>query len=284
MAILLNSAGYLSTKWSRLLEDERLEEEQETIQIDEDGLENESEIEEIKKQMATRTAAKNKELICAILMNGGCTKGFSSIDELARHIYGKYNNRWKTQIRCTNERGPSTKTTTVSRQIHAPDLDGRVSFVGQLKTGKETYAVYSSPADSSCFYHSFSYMLQPLLKEDTPSPVALKRIVIDFYQKCTGKLRENLERLLCTTFKERYRDVIRPDNWGQYDDALCLATIMRLSFFIITVDSIKTMRVHFREEIVGHRVMGWKNSNTRGCERILVYFRVNSHYGVGVPI
>ena len=70
------------------------------------------------------------------------------------------------------------KVVSVTRQIHAPDLDGRVHFVGQVKTGKELYAVYSSPMDGSCFYHSFSYMLHPLMKDETPSPKAVKEGVL----------------------------------------------------------------------------------------------------------
>ena len=61
MTVLQNSASYLFMKWSRLLVNERLEEEQEKIRQQEDGIDNEAEIEEIKKVMATRTAAKNKQ-------------------------------------------------------------------------------------------------------------------------------------------------------------------------------------------------------------------------------
>ena len=74
MAILINSTGYLSTQWSRLLDDQRMEEVQEITRLQEDELDNEGEIEEIMKQIVTRNTARNKDLICGILMNGGCTK------------------------------------------------------------------------------------------------------------------------------------------------------------------------------------------------------------------
>ena len=144
--------------------------------------------------------------------------------------------------------------------------------------------MYSSPMDGSCFYHSFSYMLHPLMKDETPSPKAIKEMVKEFYKTSSGRLKESLEKLLCTTFQEGYRDVCRPNNWGQYDDALCLATIMRLSFYILTVDSIHSWRVLHREVVVGRRANGWRNLNTTGCERILIYFQTNAHYGIGVSI
>ena len=111
-----------------------------------------------------------------------------------------------------------------------------------------------------------------------------KQLRKEFYKTSSGRLKESLEWLLCTTFQERYRDVCRSNNWGQYDDALCLATMMRLSFYILTVDSIHSFRILHKEEVVGHRANGWRNSKTRGCERVLIYFQTNAHYGIGVSI
>ena len=62
----------------------------------------------------------------------------------------------------------------LTRQVHAPDLDGEINLVGQITTAKEVFAVYSSPADRSCYYHSFSYMVQPLLQAETSSPKDLE--------------------------------------------------------------------------------------------------------------
>ena len=61
------------------------------------------EIEAIKNHTATKTAAKNKGLICSILMNGGCTKAFKTRDELARCICGIYHDRWQRHIRTVTE-------------------------------------------------------------------------------------------------------------------------------------------------------------------------------------
>ena len=70
--------------------------------------------------------------------------------------------------------GERKAAVALTRQVHAPDLDGRVNLVGQIMTDKEVFAVYSSPVDGSCFYYSFSYMVQPLLQAETSSPKALK--------------------------------------------------------------------------------------------------------------
>lgn len=97
-------------------------------------------------------------------------------------------------------------------------------------------------------------------------------------------MKVSLEKLLCCSFEDRLRDVCSANNWGQYDDALCLATMKKLSFFIVTVESRRKLRVLHREEVVGRRVNGWKMAKPTQSSRIMVYFRMNSHYGVGVPI
>ena len=74
-------------------------------------------------------------------MNGGCTKGFKSRDELARYIYGEYNNYWQRHVRTTTENGEMKTVVSVTRQIHAPDLDGRVHFVGQVKGAMRRYCL-----------------------------------------------------------------------------------------------------------------------------------------------
>ena len=60
--------------------------------------------------------------------------------------------------------------------------------------------MYSPPADGSCFYHSFSYMVKPLLQAETLSPKALKEMAKVFYNTCSGTLKENLERSLGATY------------------------------------------------------------------------------------
>ena len=75
-----------------------------------------------------------------------------------------------------------------------------------------------------------------------PSPKAVKEMIKVFYQKCDGRLKIAFVHKFCRT-------VCRPDNWGQYDDALCLATMMKLKFEIITVESMTRMQILYREEV-----------------------------------
>ena len=71
-----------------------------------------------------------------------------------------------------------------------------------------------------------------------------------------------------------------PNNWGQYDDALVLVTMMKLSYFIITaIDGMFEGGTQRRGDWYG-----WKNSWARGYERVLIFFCINSHYGIGMPI
>ena len=98
--------------------------------------------------------------------------------------------------------------------------------------------MYSSPADGSCFYHSFRNMLWPLYKEKTPSATSLREMLKTFYHSCDDPLQTALQTQLGVRFKNRYRDLCRPDNWGQFDDALSLATMKGLTDILyVTVES-----------------------------------------------
>ena len=168
--------------------------------------------------------------------------------------------------------------------MHAPDLEGNAAFLGELVIGKEHYAVYSSPADGSCFYHSCRDMLRPLYKQDTPSAPAIREMIKTFYRSCDNPLRSALEEQLGVRFEDRYDDLCQPNNWGQFDDALCLATMKGLTFMMITVESTRKLKVLHKEKVTGRRANGYRLSKPKGCERLLIYFERNSHYGVGVPI
>ena len=48
-----------------------------------------------KLYIRTREHSRNSSLLCVInVKNGGMTKGFTSLDELATHLYGKYGENW----------------------------------------------------------------------------------------------------------------------------------------------------------------------------------------------
>ena len=83
-------------------------------------------------------------------------EGAPRLSRLSEYIYGEYGEQWKNHIKSVKNNGsdcaPPPKQ---AKSMHAPDLDGDVPFVGELVMGKEHYAVYSSPADGSCLYHSF---------------------------------------------------------------------------------------------------------------------------------
>lgn len=151
-----------------------MEIDQEEIRMEYDQDINEEEVNKIKEEMATRNTPKNQSLIYAILMNGGCTKGFASRNELARHIYGKFGSRWDKNIRTINQSGEMKTNTKPIRKIFALNLDGNAHFIGEIHMGKEIYAVYDCPADGSCFYHSFAHMVRPIFEGKTSSAVALR--------------------------------------------------------------------------------------------------------------
>lgn len=55
--------------------------------------------------------------------NGGMTKGFTSLDELATHLYGKYGKNWQKYVRTVSPSRRMTKHKGVKPDI-APDIHG----------------------------------------------------------------------------------------------------------------------------------------------------------------
>ena len=130
-----------------------------------------------KLYICTREHSRNSSLLCGInVKNGGMTKGFTSLDELVMHLYGKYGENWLKV--CITEPG--------------------------------SYTVYDSPRDGSCMYHSVSVVLQPIMRERTPSAEGLKATLQVFYSQ-RGQLQQNMERLLTITFKDKLKDVCQED-------------------------------------------------------------------------
>ena len=97
MGELLNSIGYFSTKFERLLQirSQHINE----PNTDMTPRPEEMELQEIKDRVKTRKAARNNLLICATLKgSGGCTRAFQSIEELSMHILETFGSNWRESI------------------------------------------------------------------------------------------------------------------------------------------------------------------------------------------
>ena len=76
--------------------------------------------------------------------------------------------------------------------------------------------------------------------------MALKKQLREYYRHSDTSTKQHLERLLAVSFADRYRDICNPGHWGQFDDALCLATIYSLKFTILNVESVKVQGFTYR--------------------------------------
>ena len=74
--------------------------------------------------------------------------------------------------------------------------------------------------DAQEMARDFIAMLRPVLKDETPSPQAIKEILRDLYKSDDSQLK-SLEWLLLCTFVE-IQEYLHTRTLGQYDDALCL--------------------------------------------------------------
>ena len=256
MARILNADGYSSIKWIGLVRGKKSAAKVQDIDGEDDA------IGEIMRRMYVRKAAKNKELMCCINQEGHCTKTFSTRIELARHIYGKYGLAWERNIRVIDNGEEMIPLSKKVRVNEAPDLAGMYDVIGMLYVGLQRYMVHNAPRDGSCFYHSFSSMRQPILKEETPSARAIKEILREFYKRNDTPLKRSLESLLSCSFVDRYRDIGNPGHWEHYNDTLCLASIYKIKFKIATV---QRMRVVHSEEVVGRKKNGYRLSHTQKC-------------------
>ena len=120
-------------------------------------------IKDIRKSIYIRKAAKNPNLICAVTVNtGGVMKGFTTMDQLAKHIYGKYNKQWNNYVHKKNKDTGDIATHGGIKPLQAPDIYGISPILFTITYNGKTYLIYDSPHDSSCMYHSLSAVMPPL--------------------------------------------------------------------------------------------------------------------------
>ena len=74
----------------------------------------------------------------------------------------------------------------------APDIHGLFPTIGDITFNRMKYTVYNSPHDGSYMYHSVSAVLQPIMREHTPTAEGLKEALKVFYSQ-RGQLQQNME-------------------------------------------------------------------------------------------
>ena len=94
MAELLNCLGFFSTKFERLLLIKTKVHYEMPDSEQEEQLDERDHIKEIKERIKVRTAAKNK-FFATSKENGGCTKAFYDMDDLAGHILERFGLQWR---------------------------------------------------------------------------------------------------------------------------------------------------------------------------------------------
>ena len=255
---ILNAAGYCSTKWIGYTRESTSAA---TIQQREDGEHTDDIIDEIEKRMYTRKAARNDKLLCCITNEGHCTKGYSSRRQLANHIYEKYGEMWDTNIKIVNNDGEMAPQRKKARPSIAPDMEGIYHDIGVFYVNNIRYTMFDAPRDGSCFYHSFSCILKPLLGTQCPSAGVIKETLREFYRDNDTQQKRSLENLLSCTFQERLQDIEDPGHWGQFDDALCLATIFKVKCSIIQVGSSRRPKTMHEEVVTGRKRNGHRYNN-----------------------
>ena len=141
-------------------------------------------IKDITKSIYIRKAAKNPNLICTVTVNtGDVTKGFTTMDQLAKHIYGKYGKQWNNYIHKKNKDTSEIATHGGIKPLQVPDIYGISPILFRITYYDKTYLIYDSPHDGSCMYHSLSAVMHALFQESTLSATALKKALVTFYSQ-----------------------------------------------------------------------------------------------------
>ena len=112
------------------------------------------------------------------------------------------------------------------------------------------------------------------MQERTSSILALRAQLAAYYRE-GGPLRRTLERLTGVTFDERLKDVLSPNNWGQYDDTV----VTTIYYCTVNVSNQNTqctvdlwIKKRWEEDGKAHRFI-----------KSYGVFHQSAHYGVGVP-
>ena len=159
------------------------------------------------------------------------------MDQLVKHIHGKYGKQWNSYIRKKNK-DTSEITHGGIKSLQAPDIYISSRYIWHFSNSfsitynSKTYSIYDSPHDGSCLYHPLSAVMHPLYQDSTPSATALKKALVTFYSQ-RGEMWNNMKRLLVIRFDDRLTDVKQKDHWGKYADAFSLVTINSLKFTLI---------------------------------------------------
>ena len=134
----------------------------------------------IKKTLYTREHSRNSSLLCEInVKNGKMTKGFTSLDELAIHLYGKYGENWQNYIRTVSPSGSLTKHKGVKVDI-ASNIHGIFPTIRNITYNRTRY---DCPCDGSYMYHYVSAVLQPIMREQMK--VAIVNLTENIRIKCS---------------------------------------------------------------------------------------------------
>ena len=135
---VLNALGLYSEKWARVLTSSNPIVRENIGLSDRPG--REKILMDIRENVYTRRAAKNRKLVSAVYTeSGGTTRAFSTLNEFAIYLFGMYGSRRDRHVRRVNPRIGSIVTKFEVTRTMAPDLQGIFPVLGRLVyNGKPT--------------------------------------------------------------------------------------------------------------------------------------------------
>lgn len=121
MARLYNAIGYHSGRWYRLIQPQQIEPQQQpAIEPPQDAQLDPATVHAIQEAvrcLRTRPVAKNRSLLCAMYANGACTRGFSTVQALARWAVLDYNGNWWQDFKLQDEPAPPPASISICTLI-----------------------------------------------------------------------------------------------------------------------------------------------------------------------
>ena len=279
LARLYNSFGYHHGKWERhLAKPTSRTIVSKTVQVlppDTD-----SEEEEVMNTIKTRVHPKNQSLISAMrCKSGGMTKGFKTLEELAKWILRNNKNNWRKMYALKT--GGKRKTTTRNSTSDDWDLASMYSSK-DVTIGQHMYRIFNVAGDNQCLFHSLEGVFHPMFEPTKcPNYREIRMGVIMFYLTCPHTLRDYLQNNWpgVTDMADRAETLVNnPSEWGEMMDIIAAACHYSINFDVISTT--KRNR-SFIQRVRALRRDGSVKTNARHSSRIVYYVYGSQHFQVG---
>ena len=252
------------------------------------------EIAEAHRCLRIRMHPRNRALICAMYVNGGCTTTFASLEELARWAVMEFTGEWREDLRI--EGSPRPRLPMPESDIDDADEDGEnwqlAEFARKaLLVLPDVAGTATDILGTSCNLHraaTWPHLMVGLL--------AIYNVAEVNVQQLMGRLVTfmfNMNTVTKTALEEGtgVDPVIRafnigddPSQWGQYIDLVCLASLFERSLIVGDLEDLDNGTIHASSTIYPVNRIGLQNAIAEPIPCTITIDTANAQTLLAIPI